>query len=184
MQPHTTFLTDVSAVGVSERENLLLLIPEPEAQHISILLLMFQWIPLPKWKRGSPASWLPRYNEQKSYESGMHTLGLPQWPPLCSCPPEQGDVWAKLHPYRDDHVVLPSPLPTNSHMTSDPSFPPAVLFVISFWVWVSVRRTSPLVLPRGQTFLSFMQAKFSCCIHELRQTGKPYEEGPGWFLSH
>lgn len=123
-------------------------------------------------------------NEQKSYESGMHTLGLPQWPPLCSCPPEQGDVWAKLHPYRDDHVVLPSPLPTNSHMTSDPSFPPAVLFVISFWVWVSVRRTSPLVLPRGQTFLSFMQAKFSCCIHELRQTGKPYEEGPGWFLSH
>lgn len=54
----------------------------------------------------------------------------------------------------------------------------------SFWVWVSVRRTSPLVLPRGQTFLSFMQAKFSCCIHELRQTGKPYEEGPGWFLSH
>lgn len=45
--------------------------------------------------------------------------------------------------------VLPSPLPTNSNITSDPSFPPAALFLIPFWVWVSVQRTSSLVLPRG-----------------------------------
>lgn len=89
-------------------------------------------------------------------------------------------VWAKLYPHR----VLPSPLPTNWNMTSDPSFPPAVLFFIPFGSWVSVQRTSSLALPRGQTFLSFMQAKFSCHIHVLRQTDKPYEEGPGWFLSH
>lgn len=87
---HTTFLTDVSAVGVSETENLLLLILEPEAQYISVLLLMFQWILLSKWKRGSPGSCLPRYNVQKSYKSGMHTLGVPQRPSPRSCPPGQG----------------------------------------------------------------------------------------------
>lgn len=83
---HSIFFTDVSAVGVSERENLLLLIPEPEAHYVSVLLLMFQWIPLSKWNRGSPGSWLPPYNMQKSYKSGMHTLGVPQCPSPCSCP--------------------------------------------------------------------------------------------------
>lgn len=176
---HTTFLTDISAVGVSERKTSLADTWAWSTVHFSspASVSVNPTLKMETWESWFLPTTLQRAEKLQEWDAHPGSASVTLTLLLAT---KARAVWAKLYPPR----VLPSPLPTDWNMTSDPSFPPAVLFFIPFWVWVSVQRTCSLVLPRGQIFLSFRQAKFACHIHELRQTDKPYEEGPGWFLSH